>query len=66
MSLFRDKYRKQNSYFDNYMEKYFDLFKLGLFTVLVALICYGVYETYKYLFIWPYLSLIFQPSNNVL
>ena len=51
MSLFRDKDRKQNSYFDNYLEKYYDLFKLGLFTVLIASICYDMYELYKYLFV---------------
>ena len=48
MSLFRDKARQQNSYFDSSMTKYYDLFRLGLFTVLIASICYGIYEHSQY------------------
>ena len=51
MSLFRDKYREQNSDIDNYIERYYDLMRLILITVLIASICYGIYELYKYLFI---------------
>ncbi len=45
------KDKRYNNQLDNYTDKYKGTFKLGLFYVVVLLVCYGIYELYKYFFV---------------
>lgn len=50
MPLFKKKDKRYNTYFDNYTEKYKGIFVLGLVYIIVAVICYGLYLLYNYIF----------------